>query len=54
LLQELCLEILFISSHFSVDPFAKKDWYDIKAPSMFNIRQVGKTMVNKTVGTSEF
>jgi len=34
-----------------VDPFAKKEWYDIKAPSAFPIRQVGKTMVTKTQGT---
>jgi len=32
------------------DPFAKKDWYDIKAPSTFSIRQVGKTLVNRTTG----
>jgi len=34
-----------------VDPFSKKDWYDVKAPSMFNIRQVGKTLVTRTQGT---
>jgi len=34
-----------------VDPFSKKEWYDVKAPSAFPIRQVGKTMVTKTVGT---
>ncbi|KAF3454343.1 hypothetical protein FNV43_RR04790 [Rhamnella rubrinervis] len=33
------------------DPFAKKDWYDIKAPSLFNQRQVGKTLVTRTQGT---
>ncbi|KAI8985211.1 40S ribosomal protein S1 [Pilobolus umbonatus] len=33
-----------------VDPFTRKDWYDIKAPSMFNVRQVGKTLVNRTQG----
>jgi len=34
-----------------VDPFTKKDWYDVKAPSTFSIRQVGKSPVNRTVGT---
>jgi len=34
-----------------VDPFSRKEWYDIKAPSAFQIRQVGKTMVTKTTGT---
>merc|ERR1711931_191693 len=34
-----------------VDPFTKKDWYDTKAPSMFNIRQLGKTLVTRTQGT---
>lgn len=33
------------------DPFLRKEWYDIKAPSMFNIRHAGKTMVSKTAGT---
>lgn len=37
--------------HCSVDPFAKKDWYDIKAPSVFNVRNVGKTLVTRTQGT---
>jgi len=32
------------------DPFAKKDWYDVKAPSTFSNRQVGKTLVNRTTG----
>ena len=34
-----------------VDPFTRKDWYDIKAPSMFRVREVGKTLVNRTQGT---
>jgi len=34
-----------------VDPFSKKEWYDVKAPSSFPIRQIGKTMVTKTQGT---
>ncbi|KAH0515589.1 40S ribosomal protein S3a [Microtus ochrogaster] len=34
-----------------VDPFSKKDWYDVKAPAMFNIRNIGKTPVTRTQGT---
>ncbi|OXU20687.1 40S ribosomal protein S3a [Nasonia vitripennis] len=34
-----------------VDPFTRKDWYDVKAPSVFTLRQVGKTLVNRTQGT---
>merc|ERR1712142_1198443 len=33
-----------------VDPLTKKDWYDIKAPNMFKVRQVGKTLVTRTIG----
>uniref|UniRef100_A0A2K5J9U4 Ribosomal protein S3A n=1 Tax=Colobus angolensis palliatus TaxID=336983 RepID=A0A2K5J9U4_COLAP len=35
-----------------VDPFSKKDWYDVKAPAMFNIRNTGKTLVTRTQGTN--
>ena len=38
----------------SVDPFSKKDWYDVKAPAMFNIRNLGKTLVTRTQGTSKY
>ncbi|KAI4578780.1 hypothetical protein MJT46_000148 [Ovis ammon polii x Ovis aries] len=34
-----------------VDPFSKKDWYDVKAPAMFHIRNIGKTLVTRTQGT---
>eukprot|EP00033_Pygsuia_biforma_P000069 GCRY01000089.1.p2 GENE.GCRY01000089.1~~GCRY01000089.1.p2 ORF type:complete len:246 (-),score=67.41 GCRY01000089.1:72-809(-) len=34
-----------------VDPYTKKEWYDIKAPAAFRNRQVGKTLVNRTAGT---
>jgi len=33
-----------------VDPFQKKDWFSVKAPSTFAIRDVGKTLVNRTTG----
>lgn len=35
----------------AVDPFLKKEWYDVKAPSMFTKRQIGKTLVTKSQGT---
>eukprot|EP00441_Pelagodinium_beii_P044997 CAMPEP_0197625302 /NCGR_PEP_ID=MMETSP1338-20131121/4695_1 /TAXON_ID=43686 ORGANISM="Pelagodinium beii, Strain RCC1491" /NCGR_SAMPLE_ID=MMETSP1338 /ASSEMBLY_ACC=CAM_ASM_000754 /LENGTH=263 /DNA_ID=CAMNT_0043195665 /DNA_START=46 /DNA_END=837 /DNA_ORIENTATION=+ len=34
-----------------VDPFTRKEWYDIKAPATFPNRIAGKTPVNKTQGT---
>jgi len=33
-----------------VDPFSRKDWYDIKAPSIFKHTDIGKTPVNQTQG----
>ncbi|ESW09412.1 hypothetical protein PHAVU_009G125400 [Phaseolus vulgaris] len=35
----------------ATDPFTKKDWYDIKAPSVFQVKNVGKTLVTRTQGT---
>jgi len=35
----------------AVDPFTRKEWYDIKAPSMFTNRIAGKTPVSRTTGT---
>ncbi|GLT95195.1 hypothetical protein SLE2022_128910 [Rubroshorea leprosula] len=32
------------------DPFAKKDWYDIKAPSSFIEKNIGKALVSRTQG----
>ncbi|MCJ1326305.1 ribosomal 40S subunit protein S1B [Thelotrema lepadinum] len=34
----------------ATDPFTRKDWYNLKAPSTFAIRNVGKTLVNRTSG----
>ncbi|KAF4717142.1 40S ribosomal protein S3-1, partial [Perkinsus olseni] len=33
------------------DPFLKKEWYSVKAPTMFSVREAGKTLVTKTTGT---
>jgi len=33
-----------------VDPFQRKDWYDIKAPALFTNTNVGKTCVNQSSG----
>lgn len=33
-----------------VDSMSRKEWYHIKAPSMFTERYVGETLVNKTQG----
>lgn len=33
------------------DPFLRKEWYDIKAPSVFSVRSCGKTLITKTQGT---
>ena len=34
-----------------VDPCSKKDWYDVKATAMFNMTNIGKTVVTRTQGT---
>jgi len=34
-----------------VDPFVRKEWYDVKAPAPFSKRVFGKTCVTKTTGT---
>lgn len=33
-----------------LDPFAKKEWYDIKVPALFANRVGGKTPINRTAG----
>jgi len=34
-----------------INVFDKKEWYEVKAPSMFQNRNIGKTLVTKTIGT---
>ena len=34
----------------AVDPFTKKDWYNVRVPSLFEKRVVGTTPVNRSVG----
>merc|ERR1711916_170302 len=34
-----------------IDPMTRKEWYNIKAPNLFKIREVGKTPVNRSQGT---
>merc|ERR1712094_146061 len=34
-----------------IDPFASKDWYDIKAPTVFTNPICGKTLASRTKGT---
>ncbi|PVG01031.1 putative ribosomal protein 10, cytosolic [Serendipita vermifera] len=33
-----------------VDPFSRKEWYDIRGPSIFEVKNVGKTLVNRSQG----
>jgi len=35
----------------TVDTFARKEWYEVKAPTQFKFRDVAWTPVNKTTGT---
>ena len=30
-----------------VDPMTRKDWYDVKAPAMFSVRNFGKTTLKE-------
>ncbi|KAB0350121.1 hypothetical protein FD754_014978, partial [Muntiacus muntjak] len=32
-------------------PIFKKDWYDVKAPAVFNVRNIGETFVTRPQGT---
>jgi len=33
------------------DPFTKKEWYEVRAPQVFPVKSVGKTIATKTQGT---
>jgi len=33
-----------------IEPMTRKDWYDVQVPSTFNVRRIGKTLVNRTSG----
>mmetsp|Transcript_25540 Transcript_25540/g.35946 ORF Transcript_25540/g.35946 Transcript_25540/m.35946 type:complete len:262 (+) Transcript_25540:96-881(+) len=35
----------------AVDPFLKKEWYKLVAPSIFAVKECGKTLITKTQGT---
>jgi hypothetical protein len=37
----------------AADPFTRKDWYDLKAPSTFENRNIGKTLINRSQGLSK-
>lgn len=34
----------------TIDPFLRKEWYGIRAPAVFPVREVGKTLVTKSTG----
>jgi len=34
----------------AIDPFARKEWYQVQAPEQFLVRNIGKTVVTKTAG----
>jgi small subunit ribosomal protein S3Ae len=35
----------------ALDPFLKKEWYNLIAPSIFAVKDAGKTLITKTQGT---
>merc|ERR1712224_226598 len=34
----------------TVDPFIRREWYNLRAPAFFKLRSIGKTCANKTIG----
>ena len=43
--------MLFRSRRKVVEPFSKKEWYNVKAPKIFKKRDVGQIVINKSAGT---
>jgi small subunit ribosomal protein S3Ae len=37
----------------NVDPFARKEWYQVQAPEQFLVRSIGKTVATKTTGQKQ-
>lgn len=35
----------------AVDPVSRKGWYNMKAPAMFDITNIGGTLITRTQGT---
>ncbi|MDG6100448.1 hypothetical protein EXU34_23730, partial [Alteromonas sp. ZYF713] len=35
----------------TTDPFSKKEWYELRAPSMFSNRTCARTLITRTQGT---
>ncbi|KAF8820253.1 ribosomal protein RPS3A [Cardiosporidium cionae] len=33
-----------------IDPYLRKEWYDLRAPALFTVRNFGKTLVTKSAG----
>ena len=44
----------FITLYFSSHPFAKKEWYNVQVPTIFDKKQPTITPCNKTAGQSTF
>lgn len=42
--------LLTLPTNHSVDPFLKKEWYSLVAPSIFSKKDCGKTIITKTQG----
>lgn len=40
-----------MSQETVIDTISKNDWYDVKAPAMFHIGNIGKTLFVRTQGT---